>query len=145
MHALAYNKNTQVSLALLGGGAGVNTIAEGRTTPLLIALLKKHPPETIRALIFAGADPNYMSDEGESVLSLAIYTGQPPESIEALIEAGAKVNMKTTHERTSLMIAAKWSTPEVVKTLLSKKASVSAADKNGNTSLLYAIENERYA
>jgi hypothetical protein len=55
-----------------------------------------------------------------------------------LIEAGADVNAKDDEGLTPLMIAAHYSTPEMVTLLIDAGADVNAKDDDGQTPLMYA-------
>ncbi len=86
---------------------------------------------------------------GHTVLGLAASVGSV-EVVQALLEANAQravnpsiaVDAKQLGGNTPLTLAAARGRSDVVRLLLGAKADVSAADDNGKTALMLALEND---
>ena len=93
----------------------------------------------INVLIKAGADLDAIDTNGRTPLQLAISNANKIQAVKLLIEAGA-------NPTDSLHQAAASCLPEIVEAILKTgKVDVNALDKNGNTPLNKALNENRYA
>ncbi|HKR60425.1 MAG TPA: ankyrin repeat domain-containing protein [Pyrinomonadaceae bacterium] len=97
--------------------------------------------EIMDALLAAGVEVNPKTIY-PSPLAQAIENDDTV-MIEALLKRGANVNLSDSETRDTLLIfAARYSTPEVVKSLLDAGADVTAKNKEGKTALAIAKESK---
>ncbi len=92
--------------------------------------------ETVKILIQAGAKPNELDANGYSTLMLL---GDSPEIADFLIKKNAKLEFINAFGQNALHLAVKRKN-EKLATFLSKFKALDKPDKQGNTPLLYAID-----
>jgi ankyrin repeat protein len=94
----------EMARILIDGGADVNAVSPGGSTPLMTAAGNMPMrPEAIRFLISAGADVNAVNANGQSALILAAANlDARPLTIEILLEAGADARIEDNTGRTAL-------------------------------------------
>jgi ankyrin repeat protein len=120
---------------LAANRSGANASGLAGTTPLMYAALYGDV-EAMRQLLEAGADPNVASDSGSTALMLAIHD---PAKTRLLLDAGANPNIRPDDGRTALIVAAsQFGSSAVVKLLLDRGATASAATANRTTALRLA-------
>jgi ankyrin repeat protein len=103
-------------------------------TPLIFAVVK--PDGKIAIRLFAlGVRLN--TKKSRSILSSVIGVGDI-ELAKKLIRKGARVNFKNTRWTHPLLMAINRDNLEIVKLLISSRASLDAKDGNGDTALDYA-------
>lgn len=85
---------------------------------------------------------NVVNDSGFSPLVLATYRGNN-EVAKLLITSGSDIN-GNTKMGTPLMAAIVKGNDEIAKLLIANRADVNAADPNGTTALLYAVQFKNY-
>ena len=96
-----------------------------------------------------GGNPHSYSRGGYTALGLAVTTGSV-EVVQALLDANAQraanpsvaVNAKQPGGNTPLTIASAKGRSNIVRLLLAARADVSAADDDGKTALMLALEND---
>ncbi|MBR1778317.1 MAG: ankyrin repeat domain-containing protein [Alphaproteobacteria bacterium] len=127
---------------LIKNGADINARDEYGET-----LLKKSAHyidlETAETLLALGADIRTKNNFGETVVSSAV-TNKDIRVVKFLLDKGAVAYINTKSgfdERTPLMIASFAQSPEMIELLLQYGADVNAADKNGETALMQAVDN----
>ncbi len=159
-----------VARLLVEAGANVNVMAKTGVTPLMLAAEESSPRSLamVQALLAAHADVNGAGTAGAralvpvsngrnlsyagggyTALGLAASTGSV-EVVQALLDANAQraahppsaVNAKQRGGNTPLTLASAKGRSDVVRLLLAAKADVSAADDNGKTALMLALEND---
>ena len=129
--------DTAAAVALLAGGADVNTPEPDGTTALHWAA-HRGDVDLVRRLIGAGANVNAKNDYGATPMSEAAVVADPA-LIEALLAAGADVESPNADGQTALMIVARTSRVEAARLLLKRGANVAAAEKwRGQTALMWA-------
>lgn len=160
-----------IARLLVEAGANVNVMSKTGVTALMLVAEESSPRslEMVQALLAAHADVNGggiaghtgavslspLSDGrnytrgGYTALGLAASTGSV-EVVQALLDANAQraanpsvaVNAKQPGGNTPLTIASAKGRSDVVRLLLAAKANVSAADDDGKTALMLALEND---
>ncbi len=150
----AYNRNVEMTKALLAAGAAVDAANHYGVTPLLQAS-RNGDVEVMRALLDAGANPTRWHPEGETPLMAASRTGRV-DAVRLLLSRGSFVNAADPfQEETALMWASAEGHLEVVKALLAAgadpnlKAHVSTITERKNadhpsggfTALMFAVRN----
>lgn len=116
------------------------------STPLMRALQKKLPEDTIRLFLDKGANPVLINSKGRSALHLACLS-YSPALIESLIDKGA--NPKSTdHEgRSALHYASKASSFETFQVIADRlePAELLEYDYRWKSPFHYAVNNEEHA
>ena len=160
-----------IAQLLVQAGANVNVMSQSGVTALMLVAEENSPRSLamVQALLAAHADVNGggiavhtgpismspLSDGGNyarggyTALGLAASTGSV-EVVQALLDANAQrathpsvaVNAKQPGGNTPLTIASAKGRSDIVRLLLAAKADVSAADDNGKTALMLALEND---
>jgi ankyrin repeat protein len=159
-----------VARLLVEAGANVNVMTKTGVTALMLVAEESSPRSLamVQALLAAhadgngggsgmsaltpisdGWDPNCYGRTGYTALGLAASTGSV-EVVQALLGANAQraanpslaVNAKQPGGNTPLTIASAKGRSDIVRLLLAAKADVSAADDNGKTALMLALEND---
>lgn len=105
-------------------------------TSLMIAVENGNLP-MVKLLLAHGAHINVKDDDQETALSLAIY-GHEPAITKILVDHGANIH-DISYGSTMLMEAIQQINFPAVKILIQHGANVHAMDKNGNTTLILAI------
>jgi serine/threonine-protein phosphatase 6 regulatory ankyrin repeat subunit B len=156
-----------IAQLLVEAGASVNVMDKGGVTALKLVVQENGPRAlvVVQALLAAHADVNggcvcrttallplgsarHMSAQGHTALGLAVSLGSA-EVVQALLDANAQraanpaiaVDAKQLGGNTPLTLASARGRSDVVRLLLAAKADVSAADDNGKTALMLAVEN----
>ncbi len=125
---------------VLEQGIDVNATDEKGNTPLMLASYNGHT-EVVRHLLEHEARIGVRNGEGRTALMFAA-TGSFPETVEALLEEGADPNTTGEVEGWSaLMFATAEGNREVVQVLLDHGADPSLQDKDGDTALTFAKNN----
>ena len=99
-------------------------------TPLQHAVAKKNH-RLIKLLLDMGADPNFGFD---TPLHFAANNNDLP-SAEMLSAHGAEIDRISSLQMTPLLVAAKWSSPDVLQFLIDKGADWKAKDEFGDNAL----------
>ena len=121
--------------ALLSKGVGVESRNTLGMTGLMIAASTGNV-EMVKALLAKGADINASSPFGSPLTFAAWYPN--PATALYLLEQGAKIDARRPDGITTLMLAARNGSPELVKAILAKKAELDTLDNSGATALSHA-------
>jgi ankyrin repeat protein len=139
--------HVEVVKALLAAGADPNatggTLHYGAFTAWMAALnhCNKNWEEVFDAMIAAGVELNPQTGIFFSPLGYIITKQKDPAMIAALHKRGADVNIRDPDAgETPLMLAAKYSSAEVVKALIGAGADVNARNSDGKSVLTIAEE-----
>lgn len=129
------NRDPELPLLLIRGGAKVNAPDSGGTTPLIRAAEHEHPGFTpvVAELLSRGANPRARDQRGRTPLRNAYR----PRIIELLLQHGADANERYERGQTWLMTAKAHATPEIIRILLAHGAQVNLRDEQGKTALTY--------
>lgn len=124
---------------LLDAGARPDDCSEGRTTPLMMAVLGDRL-ETAQTLLDHGANPLARDDTGQLPIHyLAFAEGSQLKVVELLVKRGNNVNAADNEGETVLMKALhKRVDVSILRSLIAHGANVNARSKNGNSALLEA-------
>lgn len=146
------NNNFWTVKALIEYKANVNAVDDMQETPLHKACVKSGDYEIVKLLVDAKANVNAKNSKGWTPLSVAMLVGRDyiymprvgyyidKRKITPLLDAGAEVNAVNNHQQTALHLAV-WD-PDALQLLLQHKADVNAADENGTTPLMAALEED---
>lgn len=137
------NNNFWTVKALIEYKANVNAVDDMQETPLHKACVKSGDYEIVKLLVDAKANLNAKNSKGLTPLSVAVLKGRyyiDTRMITPLLDAGAEVNAVNNHQQTALHLAV-WD-PDALQLLLQHKADVNAADENGTTPLMAALEED---
>lgn len=159
--------NYQIVKSLLNKGANLEIISVSDDSALIKAARKGHL-KIVELLLNNGADPNSRKDKSKMTALMIATENSHLEVVKLLLEKGADPNaliLKGFHEyrvlnlsksreidlalvnkgasaTTLLMHAAREGDISLVRILLSKGASATARDNNGNNALMHAIIGE---
>ena len=170
MECTNVNNARKIINALLKAGADVNAKDKDGCTALMYAVYLDDMHRFVDTLLNAGADVNAENAFGWTALAIALECkkdyaaqrlkkfggiekgriesrivklaekGKLRELQEAII-SGANVNAATLGGTTALMLAASENNLEAVNLLLKAKADVNSCDGDGETALMYALDN----
>lgn len=99
---------------------------------MLIHLVRDGDLEGVQKEIDRGAELEHFSSEGRTALGESVVFGHT-EVLDCLLAAGANPNLAAEKHRTPLMLAAMYSKPDCIRTLLNVGADKTAKDQDGNT------------
>lgn len=118
----------------------MNAADQAGRTALMLASYNGHT-EIARFLLEQGASISDQNAEGRTPLIFAA-SGPFPETVELLLNQGADPDIRDQGEGwTALMFAAAGGHREVVQTLLNHGADASLKDKDGETAIDFARNN----
>ncbi len=137
---------------LLTQNVDINKIGSTREPALILAIRSaagRSNSDMVRALIKAGADVNARDYAGSPALIVAIRESGNSDVVSLLLGAGARVNDKDLNGDTALIAAVREHLPtgdvavkkalrrnlEVIRTLLTSRADISAKDERGYTAI----------
>jgi len=100
--------------AIISQGARLNAVDSNGKTPLRIAV-DSNLLEAAKILADAGADTFLAAVDNKTPAEISISMGE--ESVRALF-SGRAINLKDSSENTILHIAARYGTPQIIRTLL---------------------------
>ncbi|MBD0392011.1 ankyrin repeat domain-containing protein [Wolbachia endosymbiont of Pentalonia nigronervosa] len=159
LHVAAQNGHLDVVKALLDKGADFNAKNKDDFTPLHSAAENGHL-DVVKALLDKGADFNAKATDDWTPLHYAAKNGHSG-IVQLLLEKGAHYNVKDSKGRSPLYLAksddikkllslidnlfiqVKEGDPQNVEDYIKKGVVVNAKDKDGWTSLHYAVQNNR--
>jgi serine/threonine-protein phosphatase 6 regulatory ankyrin repeat subunit B len=157
-----------IAQLLVEAGANVNVMDKGGVTALMLVVQEDSPRSLamVQALLAAHADVNggcvcrttamlplgsarHSGASGYTALGLAVSLGSV-EVVQTLLDANAQraanasiaVNAKQLGGNTPLTLASARGRSGVVRLLLAAKAELSAANDEGKTALMLALEND---
>lgn len=107
-------------------------------TPLIYAARYARVP-LVHYLLRHGADVNAFTHWGTTALQESVRKGSLPV-VQALLDAGAEVDHLDKHHETALFDAVKYRRLWAVNMLLARHARVDIKNDQGNTPMVYAIE-----
>ena len=126
----------ELTIAFIQWGADVNIADSKGNTPVQIAVQRKNT-KILSYLIGAGADLLIRNKVGSTLLHTCVE-GNDRDMLDLLLESKKiTVDYPSTSGMTAAMFAFKSNKPELGDYLISKGASVNAADKNGKTLVSY--------
>jgi ankyrin repeat protein len=159
---------TRLCSELIQRKANVNYCDKDGTSPLMLAAYSRHSEIVelllkagaevkrhgmtgkVPLLAFAVLRPTPKKDEEDSIGSLALSLTTTLLGIDGsgdvageeiflkLLKAGADPNETTANGEVPLMFASYWGSPRTVRILLSQRANIEAAQKDGTTALFWA-------
>jgi ankyrin repeat protein len=135
IHAVWMNKNPEVTITLLKGGANVNIKNKAGRTALIAASHRSHP-ELTRLLLKAGADVNARTQRDETALMWAV------RSYPMLIEDAEDDDGKTKDIAALIDVEAN-SIISVLNLLLTAGADINAQDNNGKSPLMWSCDYDK--
>ena len=121
----------------LKDGANANYETQGRS--ILGWAAVTGDSDIIRLLLSAGAKPDAVDKGGLSPLMLAII-GQHEKAVEAIVAAKPNLKQLYPQGKTIAMLAVESGKVAIVKSLLAAGADFNAADSEGNTPALDAVQ-----
>ncbi|XP_031565360.1 ankyrin repeat domain-containing protein 27-like [Actinia tenebrosa] len=138
LHVAAEYGHTNLIYSLIHKGAVVNAMDYHGSTPLHMACLRGHS-KVVLILLHYKADANAPDNDGNTALHLCAANGHEP-CCKSLIYADMhqhvlKINVANENGDTPLHLAARWGYVELVDLLLETGASVEARNKNKQTPL----------
>ena len=142
--AAATDKIDNVKI-LLEAGADINAETSSGYTPLMGAA-ERGSSECVQLLVQAGANVNAEQKNGITPLIYAMKnrTHKIDDIAMLLIKAGANIYWKDRRDGvTTLMAAAYYGSPELVKLFLKAGVDARATDNNGNNALWYANQSKK--
>ena len=128
---------------LLSKGADVNGVNDLQNRPMVISLVKrrKFHVKCARILLQSGANVNITDGEGNSAL-LAAVENQRHHVTDMLLAWGADVNKSNAVGLTPLMMATKLQDLDCMKKLIAVGAGVNLSDRDRNTALHFAADDD---
>ena len=87
-----------------------------------------------------GIDPNARANDGSTPLSEYLKGGDDAAVVQYFLSKGADPDFANKDGNTAMMIAAEFSSPELVRTLLTKTQNVNASNKKGRTAFMFAVK-----
>jgi len=136
---------------LIAKGADPRATNDGGTT--LLAAATANDPDMVRLFVEKGVEVNAADGKGNTALQFAASNGNLP-MVRLLLSKRAAVDAATTganqvrkgpialNHLTSLMYAAPYATPELMRTLIDAGAQVNARDIRDMTPLMLAVSSE---
>jgi len=98
-----------------------------------------HDVDKLQELLGGGLDPNAFSNNGQTLLGYAAHGCRLP-AIKMLLQHGADINLKSTEEKSPLIMGVYSQCRDCLELLSRSDADLEARDKNGTTPLLLAIK-----
>ena len=142
LHYAAHNVCPKVFLqAIIDQGVNVNATNQENETALLEACMYGQDFK-IRVLLDAEADPNIPNKNGNTCLHYAADDDCPKEVLQAIIDKGADVNATNQENETALLAACMYGQDFKIRVLLDAEADPNIPNKNGNTCLHYAVDDD---
>jgi ankyrin repeat protein len=132
-----YNPNEDVLTHLIKKGLDINTQDDGGRPLLWTAIVENPNPKVAIELIKAGADLNKWNCIGWAIRR------SDEDILNTLLNHRVDKNIKSSDENSTLITAAIFSTPQIIKILSKAGADVNAKDKKGNTPLMCAARAKR--
>jgi hypothetical protein len=136
----AFGGHDQCVLALIEGGAKLNTIDYGGHTALMFATTKDSE-KCVVALIEGGAGLNRQDNNGTTALMWAAIQGSV-RSVAELVEGKAKLNVRDKTGMTALAWAENVECEECVKVLIEANAGSGDEDEQGSDESISDDEEE---
>ncbi|CAH0549306.1 unnamed protein product [Brassicogethes aeneus] len=138
----AVNGNhTKIAEFLINQGADVNLRDSKHYRTALHVAAASGNVKMANVLVSKGADINAQDINGNSPLMFAVDNNHT-ETAEFLINQGADVNLRDSkHYRTALHVAAASGNVKMANVLVSNGADINAQDINGNSPLMFAVDN----
>ena len=89
----------------------------------------------MKTLLDAGANPDVRDSYGDTLLTVAADSAPNPKIIKALVDIGMDVEARNNDGMTALMMAARWNSLRIVKTLLEVGANANAKLEASTTAM----------
>lgn len=96
--------------------------------------------EIIQYFLSKGVDVNQADEDGNTVFMNAAASNRDTQTLELLLSKVKDINQANAKGVTALMLAVRGNSPEAVGYLISKGASVAAADRNGDNLGYYLVQ-----
>jgi hypothetical protein len=118
-----------------------NPNVAGEYGPPLVSLIEcgdESQLYSMKALIAAGASPNATDSASTPIL---VWSAEHSSAaiVKMLLKSGANISSVDSGKRTALEAACRQERPEIVNLLLDHGGDPNAKDKDGNSSVMYAI------
>jgi len=140
IYLAAINGNTKKVLEFIENGISVDATDEDGRTALMYSSYNGHT-QLAGELIKRGADVNQSDNNGRNALMFA-SSGPFPETVKLLLDNNADPNIADKEEHfTALMYASSEGQLDNVKLLLAYKSDPSLKDADGDSALVFAINN----
>lgn len=127
-----YNGYTEIAQRLVYSGADINAVNNYKHSPLYVALEKQNVP-MIDLFLTSGVKEGLSANYLFRSVSTKNETG-----VIAMLKGGINPNVVNDKGNTPLMIAASLGDLPSLQDLLAYRADLNAANKEGNTALIYA-------
>ena len=132
-----YNGYTEIAQRLVYSGADINAVNNYKHSPLYVALEKQNVP-LIDLFLTSGVKEGLNADYLFRSVSMKNETG-----VVAMLKGGVNPNVVNDKGNTPLIISASLGDLPSVQDLLAYRADLNAANKDGNTALIYAARFDR--
>jgi ankyrin repeat protein len=143
LHWAANFANIDAISALLAAGADVNAVCRIGDSSLSWAS-RSGSVACCRTIIDAGADLQHKNVYRENALMRCVSWNSTDGIVDFFIRSGIDLEVQSTQGLTALMLASRFSSPEILGMLLDAGASIDAQDYSGRSALWDTIRWNRH-